>query len=101
MMGKLMGQGLVELLLPIPPRPILLFGQHCKGAVIEIDIPAHLIVAVFPHDVHFTGRKVRVGMGFREKQDPTVQVAEKGWREGLRHGIQQFARLVEGQHHMG
>src|SRR5699024_5554416 len=53
--GELVGQGGVELVLPVLPRPVLFLRQGREGAVIEIDIKPHLVVAVFAHDVDLAG----------------------------------------------
>ena len=78
MVGELVGQRDEELILPNLPGPFLFFSQRGKGAVVEVDVAAHLIVAVFAHDIQRrTGHAGRMQLCVGLQDYSAVELAEK------------------------
>ena len=88
-----MAQGGAQLVLPHPPG--LVEQQRGKGAVVDIDIPPHLIPAVLAHDIDVLPG-VRVGERFLQQQHAAVELLEQLLRELLAHAVQDAAHLVDG-----
>ena len=95
MVRKFMGQRGVQFVVPRFHRPVFLFRQRGKRAVIELDIAPHLIVAVFPHNVNLTRRKFRIFHCLRQQGNTAVQLAVKDRRELFCHGVKAFAYFVK------
>ena len=73
MVGELVKEGGIELLLPVLPLPILRPGQRGEGTVIEVDIPPHLVVAVFSQNIEGFPGKCRVGQRLGQEGDAAVE----------------------------
>ena len=87
--GELVGQGGVKLILPVLLRPVLLLGQGGEGAVVEVDIFAHHVVAVLAHDVELAGLPLGILLGLGQQGNAAIERLVKGLGEPLGDPVEQ------------
>ena len=98
MVGQFMPQGLAQLALPVLVRPVLFTGQGGKRAVIQLNIPAHLVFTELAEDVDLV-LELGVEHCVRQQADAAVQALKNSLRQFFCHLVKQIAGLVKAQNH--